>query len=49
MWVGPKGPEWFGASQEMEDHMKLVTQFEAAARSTAGSFSRSCSDSFSST
>jgi hypothetical protein len=32
---GPKGPEWFGASLTMEDHMKLVSRFEAASRSTA--------------
>ena len=31
---GPKGPEWFGASLTMEDHMKLVTRFEAASRNT---------------
>ena len=31
---GPKGPEWFGASLMMEDHMKLITRFEAASRST---------------
>lgn len=30
MGCGPKGPEWFGASLTMEDHMKLVTRFEAA-------------------
>jgi hypothetical protein len=34
--VGPKGPEWFGASLKLkEDTMKLVARFEAASRSTA--------------
>jgi len=31
---GLKGPEWFGVSLTMEDHMKLVTRFGAASRST---------------
>ncbi len=36
MCVGPKGPEWFGASlKQKEDTMKLVSRFEAASRNTA--------------
>lgn len=35
MGTGPKGPERFGASfNDQEVSMKLVTRFEAAARST---------------
>jgi hypothetical protein len=36
MCVGPKGPDWFGASlKQKEDDMKLVSRFEAASRSRA--------------
>ena len=36
MCVGPKGPEWFGASlKQKEGTMKLVSRLEAASRSTA--------------